>query len=36
MQEIRRAKQYQQQGFWETVHVIDSQSHVPFGAVSAR
>jgi hypothetical protein len=22
--------------FWETVHVIDSQSHVPFGAVSAR
>jgi hypothetical protein len=22
--------------FWETVHVIDSQSHAPFGAVSAR
>jgi hypothetical protein len=29
-------KQYQKQGFWETVHVIESQSHVPFGAVSAR
>jgi hypothetical protein len=36
MQKIQRAKQYQKQGFWETVHVIDSQSHVPFGAVSAR
>jgi hypothetical protein len=22
--------------FWETVHVIGSQSHVPFGAVSVR
>jgi hypothetical protein len=36
MQKIERAKQYQKQGFCETVHVIDSQSHVPFGAVSAR
>jgi uncharacterized membrane-anchored protein len=36
MQKIKRAKQYQKQGFWETVHVIDSQSRVPFGAVSAR
>jgi hypothetical protein len=24
------------QGFWETDHVIESQSHVLFGAVSAR
>jgi hypothetical protein len=36
MQKTQRAKQYQKQGFWETVHVIESQSHVPFGAVSAR
>jgi hypothetical protein len=36
MQKIQRAKQYQKQGFWKTVHVIESQSHVPFGAVSAR
>jgi hypothetical protein len=36
MQKIQRAEQYQKQDFWETVHVIDSQSQVPFGAVSAR
>jgi hypothetical protein len=36
MQKIQRAKQYEKQGFWETVHVIDSQSHVPFWAVLAR
>jgi hypothetical protein len=36
MQKIQRAKQFQKQGFWETVHVIESQPHVPFRAVSAR
>jgi hypothetical protein len=35
-QKIQPGKMYQKQGFWETVHVIDSQSRVPFGAVSAR
>jgi hypothetical protein len=36
MQKIQCTKQYQKQGFWETVHVIDSRSHVPFGTVMAR
>jgi hypothetical protein len=36
MQKIQRAKRYQKQGFWETVDVIETQLHVPLGAVSAR
>jgi hypothetical protein len=36
IQKKQRAKRYRKQGFWETVNWIYSQSHVPFGVVSAR